>query len=144
MGSMKKIKRSIYLCVLFLILLFHSNSDIVNANFMENYQNIFITEELRLKVPAEYKDAWFKTEKKIWEPWLLKQEGFMGRQIFWNPDEEEALILVNWKEKKLWKSISIKEVSELQEKFEENIKKSLDLKKYPFKLVYEGELYKQG
>ncbi len=140
---MKGIKRFIYLCFLLCTLLFNLDSEVVNADFMDNYQNAFVTEELRLKVPAKYKDTWFKAEKNIWEPWLLNQEGFMGRQIFWNPEAEEALILVNWKEKKLWKNISINEVSELQEKFEENVKKSLDLKSYPFELVYEGELYKQ-
>ena len=141
---MKEIKRFIYLCVLSLVLLLNSDSGVVSANFMDKYQNTFVTEELRLKVPSKYKDAWFKAEKNIWEPWLLNQEGFMGRQIFWNPDEEQALILVNWKEKKLWKSIPMKEVIELQAKFEETIKKSLDLNNYPFELVFEGELYKQG
>ena len=55
-----------------------------------------------------------------------------------------ALILVNWKNKKLWKSISMKEVNEVQEKFEENVKSSLNLSENPFKLIYEGELENQG
>ena len=50
---------------------------------------------------------------------------------------------MNWKNKRLWKSISIKEVNEIQEKFEENVKTSLNLNFNPFKLVYEGELFEQ-
>ena len=50
-------------------------------------------------------------EKTIWEPWLSSQDGFLGRQIFWDKEKEVALILVNWKNKKLWKSISMKEVN---------------------------------
>ena len=69
---------------------------------------------------------------------------FLGRQIFWDKEKEEALILVNWKNKKLWKSISMKEVNEVQEKFEENVKSSLKLSENPFKLIYEGELENQG
>lgn len=110
---------------------------------MNNYQNEKITEELRLRVPSDFKEVWLSAEKKIWEPWLNIQNGFIGRQIFWNKEKEEALILVNWENKKLWKSISMNEVNEIQERFEENVKKSLNLKENPFILIYEGELDKQ-
>ena len=43
-----------------------------------------------------------------------------------------------------WKSISTKEVNEVQEKFEENVKSSIKLSENPFKLIYEGELENQG
>ncbi len=68
----------------------------------------------------------------------------MGKQLYWDKEKEEALILVNWKSKKLWKSISITEVNEIQEKFEDNVKTSLNINENPFKLIYEGELDKQG
>ena len=38
----------------------------------------------------------------------------------------------------------MKEVSAVQEKFEENVKSSLQLSENPFKLIYEGELDNQG
>ena len=109
----------------------------------DTLQNQFITEELRLKVPADLKNLWLEAEKNVWEPWLSIQEGYIGRQIFWNKEKEEALILVNWKNRKLWKSISMEEVNKLQEKFETRVKRSLDISENPFKLIYEGELYKQ-
>ena len=67
----------------------------------------------------------------------------MGRQIFWNKEKEEALILVNWRNRKLWKSIKMEEVNEIQEEFEKKVKLKLDLSDNPFKLIYEGELYNQ-
>ena len=111
---------------------------------MDKYQGELVTEELRLEIPSKFKEVWLKAEKEVWEPWLSNQEGFLGREIFWNREKEEALILVNWENKKLWKSISMKEVNEIQEKFEENVKKSLNVNVNPFKLIYEGELVKQG
>ena len=51
---------------------------------------------------------------------------------------------MNWKNKELWKSISIKEVNEIQEKFEKNVKTALNVSKNPFELIYEGELDKEG
>ena len=140
----KKIEKLFFLLICFIILLFQNNSQIMNALPMDKYQGELVTEELRLEIPEEFKEAWLKAEKEVWEPWLSTQDGFLGRQIFWDKEKEEALILVNWKNKRLWKSISIKEVNQIQEKFEENVKTSLNLKENPFKLIYEGELVEQA
>tara|TARA_Y100001978_G_C23340629_1_gene267273 strand:- start:214 stop:549 length:336 start_codon:yes stop_codon:yes gene_type:complete len=102
-----------------------------------------IIEELRLNVPYKYKEVWLKAEEEVWEPWLSKQEGFLGRQIFYNDEKEEALLLVNWENRKLWKKISIEEVNKIQSNFEENVKDKLDISTNPFEFVYEGELFKQ-
>ena len=133
---------SLFLLVGFLI--FQNNLQITYALPMDNYESGFITEELRLKIPFEFKKFWIESEKNIWEPWLSKQEGYLGRQIFWDKKREEGLILVNWKNKKLWKEISMDEVNQIQKKFEDNVKASLNLSTNPFELIYEGEIYKQG
>ena len=142
-----KIKKKIQSFSLLLIclfgLLFQSNSQILNALPMDKYQGELVTEELRLEIPSEFKDVWLKAEKEVWEPWLSNQDGYLGRQIFWDKEKEEALILVTWKNRTLWKKISIKEVNEIQEKFEKNVKTSLNVNENPFKLIYEGELFEQ-
>ena len=139
----KKLQSFSFLLIFLFVLLFQSNSQILNAFPMDKYQDELVTEELRLKIPSKFKAGWLKAEKEVWEPWLSIQDGYLGRKIFWDKEKEEALILVNWKNKRSWKSISIKEVNEIQEKFEENIKTSLNLNANPFKLIYEGELIEQ-
>ena len=141
------IKRIKSLCFFFFSLLFflyQNNTQIAEAIEMDQYKKGVVTEELRLKVPSQYKEVWLKTEKQIWEPWLSSQVGFLGRQLFWNKEKEEALILVNWKSKKLWKSISMTEVNVVQEKFDDDVKTTLNVKENPFELIYVGELDKQG
>ena len=131
--------------LVFLVVLIHQ-SDIPNlrALQMNNYQDETVIEELRLRVPADAKVEWLNAEKQIWDPWLSSQDGFLGRQLFWNKEKEEALILVNWKSKKLWKSIPMSEVNEIQQKFEDNVISALNVSQNPFELIYEGELDKQG
>ena len=142
--KIKKKILSFYLLLICLLgLLFQSNSQILNALPMDTYQGELVTEELRLEIPSNFKEVWLKAEKEVWEPWLSIQDGYLGRKIFWDKEKEEALILVNWKNRSLWKSISIGEVSEIQEKFEANVKNSLNLDLNPFKLIYEGELFEQ-
>ena len=142
--NFKKKLKNFFFFSISLLVVFQANSQIINALSMENYQNETVTEELRLKVPIEAKEVWLKAEKSIWDSWLSGQEGFLGRQIFWNKEKEEALILVNWKSKKLWKSIPMSEVNIVQEKFEDNVKTALNVNENPFELIHEGELYKQG
>ncbi len=127
----------IVICLI--ILTFQLNIHNVEAITM-NDNNAIIVEELRLSVPIKYKEAWINAEKEIWEPWLNKQEGFLGRQIFYNEEKEEALVLVNWENKKLWKSISSSEVNKIQDNFEKNVIKTLKIENNPFVFIYEGEL----
>ena len=138
-----KINSYLPLVVCLLFFIFNLNPEKLNALDMNTLQNELVTEELRLKVPADMRDVWLNAEKNIWEPWLSSQDGFMGRQIFWDKEKEEALILVNWKNKKLWKNIPMSEVNKVQEKFENNVKTSLNVIENPFELIYEGELDKQ-
>ena len=127
-----------------MVLIFQSDIPNFKALSMDNYQGEMIIEELRLKVPADAKATWLNAEKEISEPWLSSQDGFLGRQLFWNKEKEEALILVTWKSKNLWKSIPMSEVNVVQQKFEDNVKTALNVSENPFELIYEGELDNQG
>ena len=124
-------------------MIFQNNVSHLNASPMNQNKDLLITEELRLNVPAKYKNVWLEAEKQIWEPWLAQQDGFLGRQIFYNEEKEEALLLVKWENKKLWKNIAVEEVSRVQNIFDENVKEALNLSQNPFELSYEGELFNQ-
>ena len=139
----KKIQSFSFLLIFLFVLFFQNNSQLLNALPMDKYRGELITEELRLEIPSKFKEVWLKAEKEVWEPWLSIQDGYLGRKIFWDKEKEEALILVDWENKRLWKSISMKQVNEIQEKFEENVKTSLNLDENPFKLIYEAELVEQ-
>ena len=139
----RKLQKFCLILVCLVVLIFQSDIPNLKALTMDNYQGEMVIEELRLKVPADAKAAWLNAEKERWDPWLSTKDGFLGRQLFWDKEKEEALILVNWKSKKLWKSIPISEVNVVQEKFEESVKTALNVRENPFELIYEGELDKQ-
>ena len=139
----RKLKLFCLVLVCLVLLIFQSNIPNLKAFTMDNYQGEMVIEELRLKVPSNVKAAWLHAEKEIWEPWLSSKDGFMGRQLFWDREKEEGLILVNWKSKKLWKSIPMSEVNIVQQKFEDNVKAALNVGENPFELIYEGELDQQ-
>ena len=123
----RKFQQFCLLLICIVVLNFQSDFPNLQALPMDNYQGEMVIEELRLKVSADVKSAWLNAEKEIWEPWLSSQDGFLGRQLFWDKEKEEALILVNWKSKKLWKSIPMSEVNVVQQKFEDNVKAALNV-----------------
>ena len=139
----RKFQRFCLVLTFLIVLIFQSDITNLKAFPMDNYQGEMVIEQLRLKVPADSKAAWLNAEKEIWDPWLSSQVGFLGRQLFWDKEKEEGLILVTWKNKKLWKSIPISEVNVIQEKFEDNVKTALNIDENPFELISEGELDKQ-
>ena len=128
--------------LLFVFIIFQLN--VSNALALQmNKLNENIVEELRLSVPLKYKETWLKAEEEVWEPWLSKQDGFLGRQIFYNQKTGEALLLVKWKNRNLWKNISEEEVNKMQKIYEETVTSSLGVETNPFQFIYEGELFEQ-
>ena len=109
--------------------------------FKVNFQKGSIVEHLKLEVPKKFKNAWLKAEEGSWEPWLLKQDGFLGRQLFWDPNGEEATLLIGWESRAVWKKISQSEINLVQQKFEKIARKETGKSiGNPFPLIYEGEL----
>ena len=134
------IKKVFVLLLVFIILQLNvSNTFALQMNKL----NENAVEELRLSVPLKYKETWLKAEEEVWEPWLSKQDGFLGRQIFYNQKTGEALLLVKWKNRNLWKNISEEEVNKMQKIYEETVTSSLGVETNPFKFIYEGELFEQ-
>ena len=128
--------------LLFVFIIFQLN--VSNSLALQmNKLNENIVEELRLSVPLKYKETWLKAEEEVWEPWLSKQDGFLGRQIFYNQKTGEALLLVKWKNRNLWKNISDEEVNKMQKIYEETVTSSLGVETNPFEFIYEGELFEQ-
>ena len=121
-------------------MLYFSNAQQVMANINDGV----IIEHLRLSVPSDKRDAWLKAERGSWEPWLLQKEGFLGRQLYWDDQNEVAVLLITWKNKTTWKAISQTEIDQVQKSFEALARKETGiLKGNPFPLQFEGELYPQ-
>ena len=107
----------------------------------ENFPKESIVEHLKLEVPKKFKNAWLKAEHGSWEPWLSKQDGFLGRQLYWDPKVEQATLLIGWETRAVWKNISQSEINLVQQDFEKIARKETgELSGNPFPLIFEGEL----
>ena len=138
----EKILGFLFIGVIFLSTIFGNVRDIQADTLLKvNFPKGSIVEHLKLDVPKKYRKAWLKAEQGSWEPWLLKQDGFLGRQLFWDPKSEEATLQIGWESREVWKNISQSEVNLVQLDFEKIAKEELGQSTgNPFPLIYEGEL----
>tara|TARA_B100000214_G_scaffold34583_1_gene21871 strand:- start:396 stop:851 length:456 start_codon:yes stop_codon:yes gene_type:complete len=131
------------LTILILVSTFLGNVKNIQAETLStcNFPKDSIVEHLKIDVPKKYKNAWLKAEAGSWEPWLLKQDGFLGRQLFWDPKGEESTLLIGWESRKVWKNISQSEINRVQLDFERIAREETGvISGNPFPLIYEGEL----
>ena len=102
---------------------------------------VAVVEHLRIKVPAEARQAWLEAERGSWEPWLAQQPGYQGRDLLWDEDHEEGTLLIRWASRRQWKGIAPEELEAVQEQFERLARQATGIAQgNPFPLVFEGEL----
>ncbi len=131
--------------VLVIGVLMGQSSDLRFAAFADpdgGYE-LAVIEHLRLSVPAQGRQAWLEAERGSWEPWLAKQNGFLGRDLLWDPATEEGTLLIRWSSREDWKSIPTVEIEQVQTRFEQLARQAMAItqeRENPFPLVFEGEL----
>ena len=77
-----------------------------------------VVEHLRLKVPAGAREAWLEAEQESWGPWLRRQDGFLRRDLLWDAEREEGLLLIHWRSRRQLLAIPDKEIEAVQDQFE--------------------------
>ncbi len=127
--------------VLLMLLSGHPDVAIAEQQLPGGSFEVAVVEHLRVKVPAEARQAWLEAERGSWEPWLAQQPGFLGRDLLWDPEREEGTLLIRWASRAQWKAIPVAEVEAVQERFEQLAREATGTRQgNPFPLVFEGEL----
>ncbi len=109
---------------------------------------VAVIEHLRVRVRADAQAAWLHAEAHSWEPWLRRQSGYLGRELRWDADREEGVLLIRWASREQWKAIPEEDVEAVQAEFETLARRFLSagspsrnhLPTNPFPLVHAGEL----
>jgi len=104
-----------------------------------------VVEHLRVQVPAAARAAWLQAERETWEPWLQRQDGFLRRELLWDGDAEEGILLIHWRSRRQWQAIPQAEIEAVQQQFEAAARRLLGWPAgsggdNPFPLVFSGEL----
>ena len=119
----------------------HADVAIAGVELPSGEYDVAVVEHLRVKVPAEARQAWLEAERGSWDPWLAQQPGFLGRELLWDSDREEGTLLIRWASREQWKQIPEAEIETVQEHFEQLARQATGQSQgNPFPLLFEGEL----
>ena len=133
--------RVIGLVLTLVMLAGHADVAIAGVELPSGEYDVAVVEHLRVKVPAEARQAWLEAERGSWDPWLAQQPGFLGRELLWDGDREEGTLLIRWASREQWKQIPEAEIEAVQERFEQLARQATGQSQgNPFPLLFEGEL----
>lgn len=77
-----------------------------------------VIEWLKVNVPIEQREAYIQKDEEIWTAALSQYPGYVGKEIWLNPNNESELIMViYWENKDAWKSIPASVLEDTDQRF---------------------------
>jgi uncharacterized protein (TIGR03792 family) len=79
-----------------------------------------VIEWLKIEVPPEIREKFIQKDAEIWTTFLATCPGFLGKEVWLNPNDPTKLTLViRWETRENWKSISSERLQQVEEQFDQ-------------------------
>jgi uncharacterized protein (TIGR03792 family) len=85
-----------------------------------------VVEVLQMPVKAEQQACWLQAETEVWEPWLEHQQGYRGRELLWDPQRLQAVVLVGWANQASWDAIPAAAIAATEQRFNQQLRSCLN------------------
>ena len=100
-----------------------------------------VVEVLQMPVSTEQRQCWLEAEAGQWEPWLEQQDGYRGRDLLWDPERQQAVVLVGWQSQQQWDAIPASSIGSTEETFNAQLRDCLGVSdRQPLPLQRAGAL----
>ncbi len=81
-----------------------------------------VIELLKFKIAAKQREKYIQRDAEIWTTALVNYPGFLGKELWINPnDPTELVMVIRWETREQWKSILQEEVDAITEKFDKDL-----------------------
>ena len=80
--------------------------------------NAGVVEVLQMPVTKDQTNCWRMAEEKVWEPWLEQQSGYQGRELLWDRDRQQAVVLIGWLSQSEWDAIPAGSIKKTEQRFD--------------------------
>lgn len=79
-----------------------------------------LIEWLKVRVSPELREKYIRTDEEIWTAFLATCPGFLGKEVWINPDRpSEIIMVIRWASREEWKSIPQDRLEEVERKFDQ-------------------------
>lgn len=83
-----------------------------------------IIEWLKFTVNSRSREQFIQKDEEIWTPSLSQYPGFLGKEVWIEPDApDQVILIVRWQTRKQWKSIPTKDLIEIEKRFSATMNK---------------------
>ncbi|AFZ33783.1 hypothetical protein Sta7437_0165 [Stanieria cyanosphaera PCC 7437] len=77
-----------------------------------------VIEWLKFQVAPESREKFIQKDEQIWTAFLTTCSGFLGKEIWLNPDASDQIVIVaHWQTREQWKAIPQKLLAQTEAKF---------------------------
>lgn len=84
-----------------------------------------VIELLKVKIPPKLREKYIQKDAEIWTAALAKYPGFMGKEVWINPnDATEVVLIVRWQTREHWDAIPEVDLEAIALKFDTAMGKS--------------------
>ncbi|OUL21693.1 cyanobacterial protein, TIGR03792 family [Nostoc sp. T09] len=87
-----------------------------------------VIELLKFKIAAEMRETYIQKDAEIWTTALAKYPGFLGKEVWINPnDPTEIIFVIRWATREHWQAIPPEELEAVEQKFAAALGDTYDL-----------------
>lgn len=87
-----------------------------------------VIEWLKFRVTPAQREKFIREDDKIWTPVLANCPGFLGKEVWIDPNRlEEVVVIVRWDLKEQWKAVPQKLLDETEQKMQQAMSEGYEL-----------------
>ncbi|MBW4521565.1 MAG: TIGR03792 family protein [Scytolyngbya sp. HA4215-MV1] len=88
-----------------------------------------VIEWLKFKVSPELREQFIQTDEAVWDPLLESYPGFLGKEIWINPQAlNEVICVIHWTSQNAWKAVPDEVLQKTEQAFAQRFG-------YPYEMV---------
>lgn len=77
-----------------------------------------VIEWLKIKVAPEMREQYIQKDAEVWTAFLAEYPGFLGKEVWINPeDATEVILVIRWASKEDWKSVPSDRLAATDQRF---------------------------
>lgn len=81
-----------------------------------------VIELLKFKVAPELREQFIQKDEEIWTEALAGCPGFLGKEVWINPNKPtEVILVIRWATREQWKSIPLKLLERIEQQFAQQL-----------------------
>ena len=85
---------------------------------------MMVIEWLKFRVQPEVREKFVEQDQAIWTKALATQSGFLGKEVWINPDiADEIILVIRWQTREQWKAIAPELLAQTEEIFKASMGK---------------------